>query len=60
MTGFSLPKYAFWDVSSDKLDVLKNKEFIISRMFERGMYEDVLSTVVFLRKRGDRESATKQ
>jgi len=40
-----LPKYAFWDVSLDNLDVIDNREFIISRMFERGKLEDVFDIV---------------
>lgn len=42
-----LPAYAFWDVDGEKLDFTKDKEFIISRMFERGKLDDVLSIVVF-------------
>ena len=48
--GLPLPKYAFWDVSREKLDVSRNKEFIISRMFERGKLDDVLSTIVYYGK----------
>ena len=48
--GLSLPKYAFWDISPEKLDVSGNKEFIISRMFERGKLDDVLSTIVYYGK----------
>jgi Family of unknown function (DUF6922) len=45
--NFSLPKYAFWDVDLDKLDMLKDKNFIISRMFERGKLDDVFSIITF-------------
>lgn len=48
--SLSLPKYAFWDVSPEKLDVPTNKEFIISRIFERGKLDDVLSTIVYYGK----------
>ena len=48
--GLSLSKYAFWDVSPEKLDISGNKEFIISRMFERGKLDDVLSTIVYYGK----------
>lgn len=48
--GLPLPKYAFWDVSPEKLDISRNKEFIISRMFERGKLDDVLSTIVYYGK----------
>lgn len=45
-----LPKYAFWDVSPEKLDISRNKDFIISRMFERGKLDDVISTIVYYGK----------
>ena len=46
-----LPGYAFWDVKRENLDFSKDKPFIISRMFERGNLEDVLSLVAFYRNR---------
>jgi hypothetical protein len=42
-----LPKYAFWDVNPNTLDPKMDKQFIISRMFERGNLDDVLSFVAF-------------
>jgi len=42
-----LPKYAFWDVQPEKLDLSRDRLFIISRMFERGKLEDVFSVIVF-------------
>lgn len=42
-----LPRYAFWDVQRDTLDLAKDKQFIISRMFERGNLEDVFSLIAF-------------
>jgi hypothetical protein len=48
--GLTLPKYAFWDVSLEKLDISRNRNFIISRMFERGKLDDVLSIIVFYGK----------
>lgn len=42
-----LPRYAFWDVQRDSLDPAKDKQFIISRMFERGNFDDVLSLVAY-------------
>jgi hypothetical protein len=45
-----LPKYAFWDVSPEKLDISGNRDFIISRMFERGKLDDVFSTIAFYGK----------
>jgi hypothetical protein len=46
----SLPGYAFWDVERESLDFSKDKNFIISRMFERGNLDDVLSLIVFYGK----------
>ena len=45
-----LPGYAFWDVKRENLDFSRDKAFIISRMFERGKFDDVLSTIVFYGK----------
>jgi hypothetical protein len=45
-----LPGYAFWDVTRENLDFSRDKRFIVSRMFERGNYDDVLSLVVFYRR----------
>lgn len=42
-----LPKYAFWDVDRTRLDPERDKVFIISRLFERGKLDDVLSITVF-------------
>lgn len=42
-----LPGYAFWDVKRENLDFTRDKQFIVSRMFERGNLEDVLSLVAF-------------
>jgi hypothetical protein len=42
-----LPKYAFWDVSTETLDLSKNRNFIVSRMFERGKLDDVFSVIAF-------------
>ena len=45
-----LPGYAFWDVKRENLDFSRDKGFIISRMFERGNLDDVLSLVSFYGK----------
>lgn len=45
-----LPKYAFWDVNREDLDFSRDKNFIISRMFERGKFDDVLSIIVMYGK----------
>jgi len=45
-----LPKYVFWDVNPENLDFTKDKKFIISRMFERGNLDDVLSLVTYYGK----------
>jgi hypothetical protein len=42
-----LPGYAFWDVKRENLDFTRDKQFIVSRMFERGNLDDVLSLVAF-------------
>ena len=49
-TTLPLPGYAFWDVKREYLDLSRDKTFIISRMFERGKFEDVLSIIVFYGK----------
>jgi hypothetical protein len=46
----ALPGYAFWDVERENLDYSRDKGFIVSRMFERGNLEDVLSLIVFYGK----------
>lgn len=43
----ALPRYAFWDVNRENLDFSRDKGFIISRLFERGKFEDVLSVIGF-------------
>jgi len=45
-----LPRYAFWDVAQENLDFSRDKRFIVSRMFERGNYDDVLSLIVIYGK----------
>lgn len=42
-----LPGYAFWDVKRENLDFTRDKQFIVSRMFERANLDDVLSLVAF-------------
>ena len=44
--GILFPKYAFWDVDCDKLDLSRDRNFIISRIFERGKFDDILSFIV--------------
>lgn len=39
--------YAFWDVDKTKLNFFQDKDFIISRMFERGKLDDVLKIISF-------------
>ncbi|WP_207515898.1 DUF6922 domain-containing protein [Longitalea luteola] len=48
--GILFPKYAFWDVDPDKLDLSRDRNFIISRIFERGKLDDVLSFIVIYGK----------
>ncbi len=45
-----LPGYAFWDVKRENLDFIKDKDFIVARMFERGSLDDVLSLISFYGK----------
>lgn len=40
-----LPRYAFWDVKRETLDFIKDRTFIISRIFERGKLDDVLEII---------------
>jgi len=49
-TILPLPGYAFWDIKRENLDISRDKTFIISRMFERGKFDDVLSVIVFYGK----------
>ena len=44
--SFFLPGYVFWDTDRGQLDLLKDKSMIVSRMFERGKLDDVLSVIV--------------
>jgi hypothetical protein len=46
----ALPGYAFWDVKPESLDFSRDKGFIISRMFERGTLDDVLSVIGYYGK----------
>lgn len=46
----ALPGYAFWDVDRENLDFVKDKGFIVSRIFERGKLDDVLSVIVLYGK----------
>lgn len=46
----TLPKYAFWDIDRENLDFFQDKAFIVSRIFERGKLDDVLSFVVLYGK----------
>jgi hypothetical protein len=46
----TLPGYAFWDVKRENLDFSRDKRFIISRMFERGSLDDVLSVIGYYGK----------
>lgn len=57
--GMTLPTYAFWDVDREKLDLEKDKNFIISRMFERAKLDDVFA-IVALYGRGTAASVLKR
>jgi hypothetical protein len=48
--GKQLPEIAFdafWDTDKKKLDFKKQKDFIISRMFEKATFQDVLKIVYY-------------
>jgi hypothetical protein len=49
-TTVPLPAYVFWDVERDNLDLFRDGHFIISRMFERGRFDDVLTTIIYYGK----------
>ena len=42
-----LAAYAFWDTDIIKLDLEKDKQIIIPRIFERAKLDDVLNTIVY-------------
>ena len=44
--------YAFWDIDKSKLSFERDEDFIISRMFERGKLNDLLSIILFYGKKG--------
>jgi hypothetical protein len=49
-TGKPLPEIAldaFWDTDKTKLDFNRQKDFIISRMFEKAAFQDVLKVVYY-------------
>lgn len=41
----TLPVYVFWDVDRERLDLQRDKSFIISRMFERAKLDDIFAIV---------------
>lgn len=50
-----LPRYAFWDVNHETLDISRDKGFIVSRIFERGKLDDVLFIIVLYGKEETRK-----
>ena len=42
-----LAAYAFWDTDITKLDMERDKNIIIPRIFERAKLDDILNTIVF-------------
>lgn len=42
-----LSKQAFWDVDMDSIDYQKNARFVISKVFDRGSLDDVISILNF-------------
>ena len=49
-TTVPLPAYVFWDVKRGNLDPSRDKDFIISRIFERGKFDDVLTIIIYYGK----------
>lgn len=45
-----LSDQAFWDVEFDELDPKSGKDFIITRVFDRGNWEDILSVIIYYGK----------
>ncbi len=43
----SLSKSLFWDVDLDTIDVVKHRRFIIQRVLERGMMDDMRAAFSF-------------
>ncbi len=43
----TIPKYAFWDTETEKLDLIRNKRNIISRIFNKGKLDDILKFIAF-------------
>jgi hypothetical protein len=39
--------YVFWDIDKSKLDFVSDRDFIISRLFERGKLDDVLKVISY-------------
>jgi len=46
----SIPKYAFWDTDVEKMDLQADKANIVSRIFDRGKFDDVLQFLFFYGK----------
>ena len=42
-----LSKQAFWDVDMDKIDYNKNAAHVITKVFERGSIDDLISALNF-------------
>lgn len=42
---------AFWDVNFENLNPETNKEFIITRVFDRGNWDDVMAVILFYGKK---------
>lgn len=42
-----LGAYAFWDTDIESMDLDRDKEVIVSRMFERAKLDDILKAIVY-------------
>lgn len=48
--NIQLRKTIFWDVDLNTIDLQQHSDFIIQRIFERGMWDEVMQTIHFYTK----------
>lgn len=51
MKQLKISKLSFWDIDFEKLDEEKNSQFIIQRIMEYGLFEEILSIIRFYGKK---------
>ncbi len=49
--GLDISKIAFWDIDFEQLDEQKNSTFIIQRIIEYGLFEEIISVIRFYGKK---------